>query len=412
MLLKQRIRLVGQRLLFFLAVLGPGLITASADNDAPGIATYSMAGSVYGYGFLWVLLWVSCGEVVVQEMAARMGVVTGKGLTDLIREQFGVKMTFFALLGLVLANLGTTMAQFAGIAAGAELLGVPRYVVVPLAAAGIWLLVLKGSYRRVEKALLALCACSLAYVVSAFLLHPPWGEVLRRTVVPTFRLERHYVLALLATVGTTITPWGCAYMQASVADKGVGIQDYAYTRVDVIFGALVGNVVSAFIIICTAATLFTHGIRVETAEQASLALVPLAGVWAKGLFSVGLLGASLLAALVLPLATTYVVCEAFGWERGLGHSPGDAPLFYRLYTAQIVLGAAIILIPGIPLFPLMWLSQVINAILLPIILILMLRLANDYSVMHDHKNSRLTNSLTIALSLLVTLAAFALFIRS
>jgi len=410
MTLKQRFALVAQRIMFFMAILGPGLITASADNDASGIATYSMAGSVYGYGFLWVLVWVSFGEVVVQEMAARMGVVTGKGLTDLIRERFGVRITFFVMLGLVLANLGTTTAQFAGIAASAEMLGVSRYIVVPVAAAAIWLLVVRGSYRSVEKALLLLCLYAVGYIISAFMVRPPWGEVLRHTLIPEFRLERHFVLALLATVGTTMTPWGCAYMQASVADKGAKIEEYRYTKIDVIFGALAGNVVSGFVIICTAATLFTHGIRVEPAEQAALALTPFAGEGAKTLFAIGLLGASLLAAMVLPLATTYATCEAFGWERGMNHSIHDAPFFYRLYTVQILLSALIILIPGIPLFPLMWLSQVANAVLLPVVLVLMLLLANDASIMSRWRNSRLTNWLAITLGVLVTIATLALFV--
>jgi len=408
--LKQRLGLVGQRLMLFLAVLGPGLITASADNDASGIATYSIAGSTYGYAFLWIILWVTIGEVVVQEMAARMGAVTGKGLTDLIREQFGVKATAWMMLGLVVANFGTTTAQFAGIAAASELLGVSRYIVVPLAAVAVWFLVSRGSYAHVEKALLVLCLYALAYVVSAFMVRPPWGQVLRETVVPTIQMERGYILLLLATVGTTMTPWGCAYLQASVADKGVDMKDYALTRLDVIVGAGLGNIVSAFIVICTAATLFVHGIRVETAEQAAMALAPLAGRWAEWLFAGGLLGASLLAALVLPLATTYVVCGVFGWERGLDHPYHDARAFYRLYGGQLVLSALIVLIPRIPLFPLMWLSQVLNAVLLPITMVLMLRLANNPTLMYGWKNGRVTNVLAIGLSVLVTIATVALFI--
>lgn len=408
--MKQRVAALGQRLFLFLAVLGPGLITASADNDASGIATYSMAGSTYGYGFLWLILWVTFGEVVVQEMAARMGVVTGKGLMDLIREQFGVKTTLWMMLGLVLANFGTATAQFAGIAAAAELLGVSRYIVVPLAAAAVWFLVLRGSYSHVEKALLVLCLYAVAYIISAFLVRPPWGEVLKQTLVPTFRLDRGYILAVLATVGTTMTPWGCAYLQASVADKGVRTEDYGFTRMDVITGAVLGNIVSAFVVICTAATLFVHSIRVNTAEQAAMALVPLAGPWAELLFALGLMGASLLAAMVLPLATTYAVCGVFGWERGLSHSSGEARAFYRLYGAQIVLGSLIVLIPGIPLFPLMWLTQVTNAVLLPITMVLMLRLANNPALMYGWKNGRVTNVLAIGLSVLVTIATVALFI--
>jgi Mn2+/Fe2+ NRAMP family transporter len=407
-----RLRFRLRRLLLFLAILGPGLITASADNDAPGIATYSVAGSTFGYAFLWILVWITVGEVVVQEMAARMGVATGKGLTDLIRERSGVKLTFFVMLGLILANLGTTAAQFAGVASSAELFGVTRYLAVPAAAAAVWLLVLRGSYRRVERVLLVLSLYAVGYVTSAFLVKPDWGEVLRHAVVPTVRLETDYLLAVLATVGTTITPWAAVYMQATVADKGVRPEEYAYTRVGVVFGAAFGNVVSGFIIVATAATLFAQWIRVETAEEAAIALAPLAGRWAEVLFGVGLLGASLLAASVLPLATTYAVCEAFGWERGIDRRPEDAPMFYGLYTALIVLSSLIVLIPGLRLFPLMWLSQVANAVLLPVILVIMLRLANDARVMRTWRNRRLSNILVAALTMLVVLAAGSLLVSS
>jgi len=410
MRMKARFHAMFRRLLFFFSIMGPGLITASADNDASGIATYSMAGSFYGYTFLWALVWVTFGEVVTQEMAARMGAVTGKGLTDLIRERFGVKVTFFVILGLSLANLGTTAGQFAGVAASAELFGLTRYIVVPLAAFFVWFLVLRGSYKSVEKALLFLSLYAIAYVLSAFMVGPNWSEVLHHTIVPTFHLETRFVLALLATVGTTMTPWGCAYMQASVADKGVTKEEYPYTRLDVIVGAVAGNVVSAFVIICTAATLFSRGIRVEMAEQAALALEPLAGVWAKQLFAAGLMGASLLAASVLPLATTYAVAEAFGWERGVDRTQEEAPMFYGIYTAIIVASAAFVLIPGIPLFTLMWLSQVVNAILLPVVMVFMLVFANDVSLMKNWRNSRATNALAIALSALVVAATLTLLI--
>lgn len=403
-------KLLLARLGMYLAILGPGLITASADNDAPGIATYSMAGSTYGYRFLWLLIVVTFGEVVVQEMAARMGAVTGKGTADLIRERFGVKMTAFAMLCLLLANLGTTVAQFAGIAAGTELLGLSRYITVPLAALLVGFIVLRGSYEHVEKVLLLLCLSALSYVVTAFIIHPPWGEVLRNAVLPAFEFDANFIVAVLATIGTTITPWGIVYMQASVADKGVKLEEYRLTRMDVTFGAVWGNIVSAFIIICTAATLFTRGISVETAEQAALALGPLVGDGARYLFSVGLLGASLLAASVLPLSTAYAVCEAFGWERGLDQRPREARIFYGLYTGIIVLSVLVVLIPGIPLFPLMWLSQSMNAILLPVLLILVLKLVNNRRIMGTWTNSRLQNifvwSLTVVIGL-VTLVLLA-----
>jgi len=409
MTLRENIKRAVRRALFYLTIIGPGLITASADNDAPGIATYSMAGSTYGYAFLWMILVVTVGEVVVQEMAARMGTTTGKGLADLIRERFGVKVTAFAMFCLLLANFGTTAAQFAGMAAGMELLGISRYLAVPVAALLVWLLVTRGSYTRVEKFLLALCLASLSYVVCTFLIRPPWGTVLRQALTPAFHLETDYVLALLATVGTTITPWGCVYLQASVVDKGMTPQEYRYTRLDVVTGVAFGNLISAFVVICTAATLFVHGIQVETAEQAALALAPLAGPWAKYLFSAGLLGASLLAASVLPLSTTYAVCEAFGWERGIDNRPQDAPVFYGLYTAMVVLSAASVLLPGVPLFSLMWLSQALNAILLPVLLVLMLRLANDSHLMGAHRNGRVTNALAWGLTGVILLITLILF---
>jgi len=408
--LRDRIKVVTRRVLLYLSIIGPGLITASADNDAPGIATYSIAGSTYGYTFLWIILVITVGEIVVQEMAARMGAVTGKGLADLIREQLGVKVTSFAMLCLLLANFGTTVAQFAGIAAGMELLGVSRYLAVPIAALLVWMLVTRGSYTRVEKFLLTLCLFSISYIISAFLIRPPWGIVLHQAISPSFHFEKGYLLALLAMVGTTITPWGCIYLQASVVDKGVTPQDYRYTRLDVVTGVVFGNIISAFIVICTAATLFINRIQVETAEEAALALAPLAGPWAKYLFSIGLLGASLLAASVLPLATTYAVCEAFGWERGMNNRPKEAPVFYGLYTALVVLSAAVVLLPNVPLFPLMWLSQALNAILLPVLLVLMLQLANNTHLMGKHRNRFMTNILAWGLTGLIGLITLILFI--
>jgi len=396
--LVQRFSYLARRVWTYLFLLGPGLITASADNDAPGIATYSMAGSTYGYRFLWLILVVTVGEIVVQEMAARMGAVTGKGTTDLIRERFGVRITAFAMLCLLLANLGTTIAQFAGIAAAAELLGTSRYIAVPLLALFVGFVVTRGSYRYVEKVLLLLCLSALSYVVTAFLVRPPWAEIARQAVTPSFQGGTDYILAVLATIGTTITPWGIVYIQASVADKGVSLDEYRYTRLDVVSGAAWGNVVSAFIVICTAATLFIAKTPVETAEQAALALAPLAGANARYLFSVGLLGASILAASVLPLSTTYAICEAFGWERGLDRSAREAPVFYGLYATMIAIGAMVVLIPGIPLFGLMWLSQSLNAILLPVLLVLVLRLVNSPRVMGSWINKKWQNVLAWGLT--------------
>jgi Mn2+/Fe2+ NRAMP family transporter len=388
------------------------LITASADNDAPGIATYSMAGSTYGYQFLSIILIVTIGEIVIQEMAARMGVVTGKGTADLIRERFGVKITAFAMLALLVANLGTTVAQIAGIAASAELFGISRYIAAPLAAILVSVSVLKGSYKVIEKFLLVLSLSALSYVATVFMINPPWGEVLRSTVTPQFTFDNNFLIAMLATVGTTITPWGIFYMQASVADKGLAIKDYRYTKLDVVFGAAWGNIISAFIIIATAATLFINGIVVESAEQAALVLSPLVGDAAKILFSAGLLGASLLAVSVLPLSTTYAFCEAFGFERGLNRKFKDAPVFYGIYTGIIALSVLIVLIPGVPLFPLMWLSQSLNALLLPIMLVLVLRLSNNEKLMGNWKNKGIQNIFATGLTLFISLVAIAFLVTS
>lgn len=410
MRLWQRFRPLRVRLAILLAVLGPGLITASADNDAPGIATYSMAGSAYGYRFLWVILAVTVGEIIVMEMAGRMGAVTGKGTADLIRERFGVRVTAFAMTCLLIANLGTTVGEFAGVAAGMELFGISRFIAVPIAALLIGVLVIRGSYRHIEKVLLALSLAALSYVLAAFVEQPDWGEVLHQAFTPSLQGGSEYLLTLLAVVGTTITPWGIVYMQASIADKGVPMTEYEYTRLDIAVGSAWGNVVSAFIVICTATVLFAAGIRVETAEQAALALEPLAGVWAKALFSVGLLAASFLAAAVLPLSTAYALSEAFGWERGLDQPFRKARIFYGLYIGIIVVSVVVVLIPGIPLFPLMWISQSVNAILLPVLLVLVLKLTNNRDVMGQWTNPRWQNALALLLTGLIILAtAFLLF---
>jgi Mn2+/Fe2+ NRAMP family transporter len=412
MTLRNRFRFMFSRLFVFLSILGPGLITASGDNDAPGIAAYSMAGSKYGYTLLWVILVITLGEIVVQEMAARMGVVTGKGLADLIRERFGVKITFFSVVVLMIANFGTTVAQFAGIAAATELLGLSRYLSVPLAAVLLWVLVVRNSYDRIEKVFLGLTLYALAYIITVFLVGPDWGEVLRNTVVPTIQWDTQFFLVLLAIIGTTITPWGCVYLQASIADKGVDIEHYEFTRLDVVTGATLGNIVSAFMIICTAATLYPRGIHVESAEEAAMALIPLAGEWARYLFGIGLLGASLLAASVLPLSTSYAVCEAFGWERGVDNQLRKAPMFFGLYTGMIVLGTVIVLVPGIPLFPLMWLSQSLNAVLIPVILVLMLKLVNDHRIMGKWTNSRLGNVLAWGMTAFIALSTVVMLLSS
>jgi len=387
--------------LLFLSILGPGLITASADNDAPGIATYSMVGSTYGNNFLWLILIITVGEVVILEMAARMGAVTGKGTADLIRERFGVKMTTFAMFCLLIANLGTTVAEFAGIAAAGELFGISKVITVPVLAVLMSLLILRSNYKVVENILIGLSLAALSYIATVFIIKPDWGVILHDTVRPQIQLTSDYILSILAVIGTTITPWAIFYLQSSIADKDVSIENYRNTKIDVTFGSAWGNVISACIIIVSAATLFKMGIKVEDAKDAAMALAPLAGEASTILFAVGLLGASLLAVSVLPLSTTYAVCEAFGFERGLNRSFREAPIFYGGFLGIIILSVIIVLIPDMPLFQMMILSQTLNALLLPVILALVLRLANDRALMGNYRNSRLTNILAIAITLLI-----------
>jgi len=341
-----------------------------------------------------------------------MGAVTGKGTSDLIRENFGVRVAFFSMICLLIANLGTTVGQFAGIAAGAELFGISRYLAVPLVALLLILIVIAGSYFIVEKFLLVLSLFSLSYIASAFMGKPDWGLVLKDALVPTFDSSPMFLLVVLATVGTTITPWGICYIQSSVADKGVGIKDYKYTRLDVVIGSAWGNVVSAFIIIATAATLFANNIRVESAEQAAMALEPLMGTGAKALFSIGLLGASVLAGSVLPLATAYSLCEAFGWERGLDKKFKEAPVYYAIFISVIIISALIILIPRMPLFSVMWLSQTLNAIFLPLLLVLVLKLVNKPRLMGKMVNTRFQNIAGVVLTIAISLITVLLLVTS
>jgi len=380
-----------QKVLLFLAVMGPGLITANADNDAGGIATYAVAGAQEGYGLLWLLFLITFNLAVVQEMASRMGAVTGKGLADLIRERFGVKVTFISMVLLIVANLTCTIAEFAGVAASMELFGISRLISVPLAAVFVWFLVVKGNYKKVERVFLVFCLLYFTYVISGVLAHPPWGEVTAKMMVPSFRLDAGYINLAIALIGTTITPWMQFFLQSSVVDKGVSVDEYGYTKSEVFFGAFFTDFIAFFIIVATAATLYSKGIKINGAADAALALRPLAGDYAYALFALGLLNASLMAASILPLSTSYAVSEAFGWESGMDKDWDEAPQFLGLYTGFIVIGAGLILIPGIPLFTIMLFSQTVNGILLPIILILMLILVNDREIMGEHVNGPIFN---------------------
>jgi Mn2+/Fe2+ NRAMP family transporter len=383
-------------LLLFFAVAGPGIITSNVDNDAGGIATYSMAGSHFGNGLLWSLLPIMLALIVVQEMSARMGVVTGKGLSDLIRERFGVKVTVCVLIGVVLTNFGNVIAEFAGVASSLEIFHVPRYVSVPLSAIFVWLLVVKGTYRSVEKIFLYACLFYVTYIVSGILAKPDWGEIGTSLVSPSFDFSPGPLAMIIGLVGTTIAPWMQFYLQASIVEKNVLAKDYKNSRLDVIIGSVVVTVVAGFIVLTCAATLFKAGIKVETAADAALALAPLAGKYCSALFAFGLLNASLFAASILPLSTAFLVCEGMGWETGINKKFSEAPQFYGLYSLLIFLGAGIILIPGIPLFPVMYISQVINGIVLPVVLVFMILLISNKKLMGEYANKKVWNVISWA----------------
>ncbi|MDY0306166.1 MAG: Nramp family divalent metal transporter [Desulfovibrionaceae bacterium] len=399
-----------RNVLLFLSLLGPGIITANVDNDAGGIATYSLAGAHFGYSLLWLLLPTTAALVVVQEMCARMGAVTGKGLSDLIRESFGLKVTFYVMIALFLTNLGNTVSEFAGIAAGMELFGVSRFISVPLAAVAVWLLIVKGTYRLVEKIFLVACLVYVAYPVAAFLAKPDWLAVGRGLVLPETSVTPESLTMIVGLVGTTIAPWMQFYQQASVVEKGITRENYAFCRLDVIVGCVMAVAVAFFIVVACAATIHQQGLNIETAADAALALKPLVGEYASFLFAFGLCNASLFAACVLPLSTSYYICEGMGWELGVDKDFREAPQFFWLFTLSIVLGAGAILMPGAPLIFVMYLSQVVNGMVLPFILVFMLLLVNDRRLMGEAVNGPVFNAVAwttvvvmIALTLLLTL---------
>jgi Mn2+/Fe2+ NRAMP family transporter len=392
-----------------LSVLGPGLIAAAAGNDAGGIATYASVGARYGYELLWMMALITVSLVVVQEMCARMGAVTGKGLSALIREQFGIRWTAFAMLTVLIANGGTVISEFAGIAAALELLYVSKYLSVPALALIGWWVVVRGSYDRVEKVFLALTLLFFAYVIAAFLAGPDWGQAARGLLVPTIRMDREYLLMFVATVGTTITPYMQIILQSSVVEKGVEIKHYRPQFWDVVVGSLFSNVIAGFIIISTAATFAGHPQVIETAEQAARALAPVAGRYATTLFALGLFGASMLAAGILPLSTAFSICEAFGWEAGVSYTRfEEAKEFYTLFTGLIVVGAAVTLIPGLPLIRLLLIVQMVNGLLLPVLLFFIMKLVNDRDVMGEYVNGPAAN--VVAWTTCVTVAALALIL--
>ncbi len=406
-LLKQHPAL--RNLVVFLGLVGPGIITGSVDNDAGGITTYSVAGAVYGYNLLWTLIPSFIALLAVQEMNARMGIVTGKGLADLIRENFGVKVTFYMFIFLLIADIGNTATEFAGVAGSMNALGVSKYLSVPLAAVGVWILAVKGNYRISEKVFLIFSLFLLSYVVSAIMAKPDWGAVGHAIVHPDVTWDTPTIATVLGLVGTTVAPWMQFYMQSSVIEKGIKIADYRFTFWDVVLGCIATVVVAFFIIVSCAATLHVNGIRISEAKDAALALGPLAGAAAAQLFAFGLFVASVFSATILPLATAFYVCEAFGFEAGIDKRFSEAPQFYVLFTLIILIGVGIILLPGAPLIAITIWTQVLNAILLPMVLICMMIIVNRADVMEDHTNNRLQNIVGWTTSIiLILLSTFLL----
>jgi Mn2+/Fe2+ NRAMP family transporter len=386
--LQKRVRSLRRRVALLLAVVGPGIITSNVDNDAGGISVYTQSGAQYGYALLWSLIPMTIALYVTGEMCARMGVVTGKGLSDLIREEFGFRPTFFVMVTGFFVDLANVVAEFAGIAAAMQIFHVSKYVSVPIAAIVVWVLVLRGTYRQVEIVFLAACVLYLAYVVSAIFAKPDWLEAARSTVIPTLHFNAGYLVMLTGLIGTTIAPWQFFYMQAGFVEKKVSVRQYPQARADVLIGSVSCMAIVFFIIVCTAATLYASGQRnITDAAQAASALIPLAGKWAGTLFAFGLLNASLFAASILPLSTAHVICEGLGFEAGIDHKFSEAPIFYWLYTILIVFGAGIVLLPNAPLWKILIFSQVGNGIWLPVVVIFILLLVNRRDLMGEYVNT-------------------------
>jgi NRAMP (natural resistance-associated macrophage protein)-like metal ion transporter len=398
------------RLLVILSMVGPGLIAANAGNDAGGITTWSVIGSRYGYSMIWLLVWITPVLAVVQEMNARVGVVTGRGLAGLIRENFSLRVTALAILATVVANFGTTVAEFSGIAAASSLFGVPASLAVPLLAAAIWLLVTRGSYRKVERVLLALGFVLVTYVVAGIMAEPDWSAALHGALVPSAQWNTLWLFTAIAAVGTTLTPWGQFFIQAAVVDKKVSLKQYVYTRREIYVGSVFMTTIDFFIVVACAATLYKQGVVVGSAQEAAMALEPFLGAAAKYLFGLGLLSVSILAASVLPLATAYVVCEAFGFESGLDSSFREAPVFNGIITFLMFVPAAIAVIPGLPLVSVILVAQMLNGVLLPVILLFTLHIVNSPRVMGEHVNGPVRNAIAWTFSVVLIGMSVALVV--
>ena len=408
-MLKGSGRSIFKKIALFLAILGPGIITGSVDNDAGGITTYSVAGALYGYNLIWTLIPSFIVLVVIQEMNARMGIVTGKGLADLIRENAGVKVTFFIFIGLLIADIGNTTTEFAGVAGSMEIFGISKYISVPIVSFLIWLLVVKGTYKMAERIFLIFSVSLLTYVISALMGKPHWSEIGSSIIHPRFKVDSQSIAMVIGLVGTTIAPWMQFYMQSSVIEKGLKMKNFKYTLIDIVVGCIATVVVAFFIMVACASTLGEHGIKIEEAKDAALALKPLAGTLASAVFAFGLFVASIFSATILPLATAFYVCEAFGFEAGIDKKWEEAPEFYVLYTSILVIAAAIILIPNAPLISISLWSQVINGILLPVVLICMILLVNNKRIMGNYTNKPINNMIGwTAVIVLVGLSAMLL----
>lgn len=405
---RRRLRAPKGGVLAFLAALGPGLITTNAGNDAGGIATYSVAGANYGLDLLWVLPAITLSLIVVQEACARMGIVTGKGLAGLIRERFGIRWTVIAMVTFFIASLGTTASEFAGIGSASELFGVSRYISVPVAFVLVFYLVLGGTYRIVEKVFLAATIVFFGYVGTAFVATPDWSPVLKAAAVPALRADQGYLFMAITLIGTTITSYMQFFLQATEVEKGTSVRELPFVRADVVISSVFANLIAFFIVVTTAQTLHPHGIRIETAADAAHALAPLAGSWAEILFAVGLVGASLFGATVLPLATAYVVTEAFGLERGIARSFKEAPVFMGIYAATLGLGVAVALIPHMPLVKLMLASQFVDGLQLPVILVFIALMTADRSLMGEHVSGRILQIVQWATAIVLSVMSLAL----